>query len=313
MNPYEKCPVYETPHFTLRLVRMEDAEDLLCCYASRKAAARMDSNHCGTDFYFATLAEMQACISFWLREYGQGAYVRFAVVDKAAQKAIGTVEILDGERGVLRIDLADAYETRENLSELLETAALHFTRDFPADRLIIRAENVPERIPVFRQYGFTPSVVHPGYYERVKGHRFAAEKGIAYCGLACCLCSENENCAGCRKEGCTGKDSCQVFRCCRESGRAGCWECRDFPCGAGILRKRMRAFVRFVGRYGEDMLLRLLEENEQKGFLYHYAGQLIGDYDLPETEKEILRLLDEMAGTVSQASPDKSLRGTPIS
>lgn len=29
------------------------------------------------------------------------------------------------------------------------------------------------------------------------------EKGFAYCGLACCVCSEN--CVGCRDEGCKDK------------------------------------------------------------------------------------------------------------
>jgi NifB/MoaA-like Fe-S oxidoreductase len=27
-------------------------------------------------------------------------------------------------------------------------------------------------------------------------------KQIAYCGLACCMCSENESCVGCRNDGC---------------------------------------------------------------------------------------------------------------
>ncbi len=297
MNPYEACPTYETPRFTLRLVRMEDAEDLLGCYAG-KAAERMNNDNCGTDFYFATRAEMESYIAFWLEEYRRGAYVRFAVVEKESGKAIGTVEIFGGERGVLRIDLADAYETPEALGELLELAVLHFPYDFPSDRLLIKAANIPGRVPVLAQYGFRPSKLYPGYYERIKEHRFAPEKGIAYCGLACCLCSENQNCAGCRNEGCTGKGSCAVFRCCKDNGRAGCWECPDFPCDAGILQKnpRTRAFVRFTAKYGEDDLLQLLERNEQHGFLYHYPGRLTGDYDLPQTENEILRLLEEMAG-----------------
>lgn len=27
-------------------------------------------------------------------------------------------------------------------------------------------------------------------------------KAIAYCGLACCVCSENKDCAGCQEGGC---------------------------------------------------------------------------------------------------------------
>lgn len=89
MSPYENCPVYETKHFTLRLVKMEDAEDLLRCYGDRKAVARMNADNCGTDFYFGSLDEMKEYISFWLREYAQGAYVRFAVVDKETGRAVG--------------------------------------------------------------------------------------------------------------------------------------------------------------------------------------------------------------------------------
>lgn len=30
-------------------------------------------------------------------------------------------------------------------------------------------------------------------------------RGFVYCGLACCVCSE-EGCPGCRMEGCTGRE-----------------------------------------------------------------------------------------------------------
>ena len=99
MNPYEKCPVYETKHFILRMVTMEDAQDLLCCYSDRKAVVRMNADNCGTDFYFAAPDEMKAYIAIWLQEYTQGAYVRFAVVDRETGRAIGTAEIFGGERG----------------------------------------------------------------------------------------------------------------------------------------------------------------------------------------------------------------------
>ena len=291
MNPYETCPVYETKHFTLRMVTMEDAQDLLRCYGDRKAVARMNADNCGTDFYFGSLEEMKEYIAFWLREYAQGAYIRFAVVDKETGRAVGTVEIFGGERGVLQIDLCDAYETAETVGELMRLTALRFTADFPAERLIIKADNVPERVPVFAQYGFVPSDVYPGYYERVRSHRFAPEKGTAYCGLACCVCSENEDCPGCRKAGCTGKDDCKAYRCGCEKG-TGCWDCPDFPCDAGILRsKRIRAFARFIGQYGEEALIERLQKDAENGLLYHYPGKLVGDYDLPETEEEILAML----------------------
>jgi hypothetical protein len=118
------------------------------------------------------------------------------------------------------------------------------------------------------------------------------EKGIAYCGLACCVCGENEHCVGCRNDGCINKDWCQNRNCCIEKRIKGCWECADFPCGAGLLEKlRPRTFSKFIAERGEAALLSCLETNEKAGVIYHYEKQLIGDYDAPETEEGILHML----------------------
>lgn len=118
------------------------------------------------------------------------------------------------------------------------------------------------------------------------------EKGIAYCGLACCVCSENEQCAGCRNEGCKDKEWCKSYNCCRMKKINGCWECADFPCENEMLNKlRIRAFADFIKEYGEERLLKCLKRNEESGIVYHYKGQLIGDYDKSESEDEIIRML----------------------
>jgi hypothetical protein len=118
------------------------------------------------------------------------------------------------------------------------------------------------------------------------------EKGIAYCGLACCVCSENENCAGCRNEGCKDKEWCKSFNCCKRKGLNGCWECGEFPCDNPMFEKlRVRTFARFIGDYGEAKLVECLERNDKGGMLYHYAGQQVGDYDLGKTEEEITHLI----------------------
>lgn len=121
---------------------------------------------------------------------------------------------------------------------------------------------------------------------------FAREKGFAYCGLACCICSENENCLGCRNDGCTDKQGCQSYDCCKEKGLNGCWECSDFPCNNPMLNKlRVRTFAKFISMYGENELLKCLKINESKGIIYHYEGKLVGDYDNAQTEEEIVRLI----------------------
>lgn len=117
-------------------------------------------------------------------------------------------------------------------------------------------------------------------------------KQIAYCGLACCVCSENESCVGCRNDGCKGKEWCKNYKCCREKDLNGCWECFDFPCSGGMLDKlRIRAFARFVKEYGEDELIRCLMRNKENGVVYHYDGQLVGDYDKGQTEEEIMQII----------------------
>ena len=51
-NPYEKCPAFETAHFLLRLVRLEDTEDLLKCYSDPNAQALFNADHCTSDFCY---------------------------------------------------------------------------------------------------------------------------------------------------------------------------------------------------------------------------------------------------------------------
>ena len=78
------------------------------------------------------------------------------------------------------------------------------------------------------------------------------ELGIARCGLACCLCSENATCKGCKRDGfmelswCKDAEWCEVRRCGINKNLHGCYDC--------------------------------LERNEQAGIVYHREG-IMGDYD----------------------------------
>lgn len=117
-------------------------------------------------------------------------------------------------------------------------------------------------------------------------------KGIAFCGLACAVCSKNNECAGCRNEGCEDKEQCKNLQCCKAKNLNGCWECSEFPCtGSELDNLWIRAFARFAREYGEEILLDLLEKNGKDDIAYHYRGQLNGDYDIPETEEGIFDML----------------------
>jgi len=116
-------------------------------------------------------------------------------------------------------------------------------------------------------------------------------RGIAYCGLACCVCSHTD-CVGCHNEGCAIWTECKSYHCCGEKGLKGCWECAEFPCDNPMFQKpRVRAFIRFVAEYGENKLLDCLARNEAAGMTYHEEGKLTGDYDTPDTEEAIIRLI----------------------
>jgi len=118
------------------------------------------------------------------------------------------------------------------------------------------------------------------------------EKGIAYCGLACCLCTYNDTCAGCRNEGCTGKEWCKNYNCSRVKGLNGCWECSEFPCKGGMLDKlRVRSFAKFIKENGEEEFMRCLARNEADGIVYHYPGGHVGDYDKYDNEDDIIDML----------------------
>ena len=117
-------------------------------------------------------------------------------------------------------------------------------------------------------------------------------KAIAFCGLACCVCSENKGCVGCQDVGCESHGWCKNYNCCKEKGLNGCWECSEFPFTGCMLDKpRIRAFAEFARRYGVEELEKCLLRNKEKGIVYHYESQLVGDYDKCQTEEEIIEMI----------------------
>ena len=104
------------------------------------------------------------------------------------------------------------------------------------------------------------------------------ELGIARCGLACCLCSENVECNGCGSNGCPGNDTCENKKCSVVKDLTHCYKCEE-NCKKGLLRKiKPYTFNLFAKKYGEEKLLDCLERNEKNGVVYHRDG-INGDYD----------------------------------
>jgi len=149
--------MYETTSFILRLVSEEDANDLLVCYSDPKAQELFNIDGFPVDCQFTTPEEMLKYIKFWLMEYSQEMYVRFAVVDKATYKAIGTVEMFGSEEktGILRIDLDSDYENEMFLDELLNVAIRHFYDVFDVECIVTKAINkATERIKSLKRAEF---------------------------------------------------------------------------------------------------------------------------------------------------------------
>lgn len=115
--------------------------------------------------------------------------------------------------------------------------------------------------------------------------------GIARCGLACCLCSENSTCGGCDSSSCRDNGWCENLKCSKERGLSHCYECGEILCSKGMLAKiRPLAFTQFARRYGEKELLDCLERNERTGVVYHRDG-LCGDYDAFSDIEEIIEFI----------------------
>lgn len=52
---------------------------------------------------------------------------------------------------------------------------------------------------------------------------------------------------------------------------------------------RIAAFAEFIRQNGEEKMMDYLEQNKKVGVVYHYPGQLVGDYDKCETVDEVIK------------------------
>lgn len=117
------------------------------------------------------------------------------------------------------------------------------------------------------------------------------ELGIARCGLACCLCSENTTCDGCDSGKCPDNAVCENKKCSIEKGFTHCYMCKE-DCRKGILSKvKPYGFTLFIKKYGEDRLLDCLEENEKRGIVYHREG-INGDYDDFDDVEKLMKFIE---------------------
>lgn len=164
-NPgvYQSCPILEISRFTCCLVDLRDAADLLQVYSDSKAVPLFNSDNCyGDDFHYQTLARMTSAIQYWLEAYVQKQFVRWSIIDRRANIAVGTVEIFDrvandkfDDTAILRLDLRHDYEKSADIIEIitpfLEMIPTYFNSTQVATKI---APIGQERILAFQQMGF---------------------------------------------------------------------------------------------------------------------------------------------------------------
>lgn len=93
MNVYKRCPILENERYRLRLSIKEDAKDLLKTYSDPNAVPFFNADNChGDDFYYTTIERMSQAIDFWICAYNNGWFVRWTIIDKQEEIAVGTIE-----------------------------------------------------------------------------------------------------------------------------------------------------------------------------------------------------------------------------
>jgi RimJ/RimL family protein N-acetyltransferase len=146
LNPYSECPTFVTKHFTIRLISKEDSESIFKCYNDKAAVELMNDDNCDFGFYVDSQEKMSETIGYWLDFYKKQCFIRFSIVDNATGEAVGTIEGFGGETGVLRVDIASAYEKTSYLSELFIFAKDNFYEIFGNEYLVTKAiSNAVER------------------------------------------------------------------------------------------------------------------------------------------------------------------------
>lgn len=163
-NVYEICPRFENEEYVLRYVEKEDSSDLLKVYSDLKSVEIFNSDNCGGDnFYYRTEQKMKEVIGYWHWEYERKGFVRWAVVEKSSNDAIGTIELFNRQAddyftdcGLLRLDLRSDFEKTECIINILSLIIDEIAVMFGCDKIATKAiKKADERIKALRKLGFS--------------------------------------------------------------------------------------------------------------------------------------------------------------
>jgi RimJ/RimL family protein N-acetyltransferase len=162
IDVYEQIPVMESEKFLLREIEDGDAEDLLKVYSDKDAAPLFNSDNCVNGFYYSSIEEMKDTVAFWKREYQSRYYVRWAIIDKSTDCAIGTIELFNRKAkdyfdncGLLRLDLRSDYEKQDTIVDILGIIIPKTKELFTCEMIATKAvSSAKERIQALEHMGF---------------------------------------------------------------------------------------------------------------------------------------------------------------
>ena len=160
---YKNCPEYESTDYILRLVNRDDKWDLLKVYSDKKAVPFFNGDNCGgDDFHYTTESRMEEAIDYWLYEYNRAGFVRWAIVSKSTNEAIGTIELFHRDSddyftncGLLRLDIRSDYERSSEIIKILRLIIEPSYILFHCDKIATKAiPSAAERIKALKNLGF---------------------------------------------------------------------------------------------------------------------------------------------------------------
>ena len=147
----------------LGMTNKEDKADLLKVYSDEKSVPFFNSDNCGgDDFYYTTEKRMEQAIEFWHWEYDRQGFVRWTIVSKETNEAVGTIELFHREAedyftncGLLRLDIRSDYEITSEIVKILELIIEPAYVLFQCDKIATKAIDLAvERISALKRLGF---------------------------------------------------------------------------------------------------------------------------------------------------------------
>lgn len=174
---------------------------------------------------------------------------------------------------------------------------------YPHDfRAWVSQQYLPDALAGKRYYEYGDNKTEQAarrYWEEIKrpGRRRDVKRtlGFGYCGLACCLCSEQEGSPRLPQRGLSGQGVVQKLPVRPGAGACGLLGLPgEFPARAKFGRKRACGPLWNSSGGMETALLDCLGVTDGQGWSTT-IGRLTGDYDVPETV-EVLELIERGAG-----------------